>query len=292
MKTTIAAIGAAWGLSLAGLIAQEMSSSAVAADRLLWPKSVVVAVPIEAPVILDGRACGSMKLPAGKEYPLVAVAADSVTIDAGGSRATVAVENTDLLARAAEVKAAREAEQAQRPPSAPPASPTPAPQAATPARSAPPTIQNVLGEKLSNLVALDGKKLAPFPSEPLAKKKFIAVYYSASWCGPCRNFTPDLVKWYRRHSSKSGLFELIFVSADRSAAQMEEYMIEDKMPWPALEFASIKMGHPIVGKGGPGIPSLVVFDSAGNPVAESYVNGDYVGPRKVLKEFEKLLASE
>ena len=66
-------------------------------------------------------------------------------------------------------------------------------------------------------------------------------------------------------------------------------MVEDKMPWPAMDFTSIKMGNPIVGKGGPGIPSLVVFDASGQLVAESYVNGEYVGPRRVLQDFEKLL---
>ena len=69
-------------LLLAGscLFAQDLTSSTIAADRSLWPKSVVVSVPIEAPVIIAGKVSGSMKLPAGKEYPLSAVGAESVTI--------------------------------------------------------------------------------------------------------------------------------------------------------------------------------------------------------------------
>lgn len=281
-------------LAASSLFAQDLTSATIAADRSLWPKSVVVSVPIEAPIIIAGKASGSMKLPAGREYPLTSVCAESVSIDVGGSQATVAVGETDLLVKAAAVKEASEIQKAKIQAAAAAATPTPVPRtvSASPTPEAKPKVQNVLGAKLSNLVAVDGKKLGPFNPDSLAGKKFIAVYYSASWCGPCRNFTPDLVKWYKRHASKSDLFELVFVSADRSEAQMQEYMLEDKMPWPALEFSSIKMGHPIVGKGGPGIPSLVVFDAGGNPVAESYANGEYVGPRKVLANFEKMLTAK
>ena len=283
-------------LLLAGscLFAQDLTSSTIAADRSLWPKSVVVSVPLEAPVIIAGKVSGSMKLPAGREYPLSAVGAESVTIDVGGSQATVAVGDTDLLVKAAAVKEAHDAQQAKNQAAAAAATPTPTPRtaSASPTPAPQPKIQNVIGASLSNLVALEGKKLGPFKSDSLASKKFIAVYYSASWCGPCRNFTPDLVKWYKRNASKSELFELIFVSADRSESQMQGYMVEDKMPWPALEYGSIRTGNPIVGKGGPGIPSLVVFDASGNLVAESYVNGEYVGPRKVLRDFEKMLAAK
>ncbi|MFZ4776345.1 MAG: thioredoxin-like domain-containing protein, partial [Terrimicrobiaceae bacterium] len=222
--------------AVSGLFAQDLTSSTIAGDRSLWPKSVVVSVPIEAPIIIAGKASGSMKFPAGREYPLSAVGAESVTIDVGGSQATVAAVDTDLLVKAAAVKEARDAQQAKIQAAAAAATPTPAPLAAsaTPTPAAKPKIQNAIGAQLTNLVALDGKKVGPFKSDSLASKKFIAVYYSASWCGPCRNFTPDLVKWYKRNASKSDLFELVFVSADRSEAQMQEYMVEDKMPWPAL----------------------------------------------------------
>lgn len=261
--------------------------AAIAADKTLWPKTVVVSIPLEAPVIIAGKESGSIKLPAGREYPVKAVTAEYVTVDVGGSFREVAVADTDLPAKSAAVKAASDASRERARALA--AMPTPTPRPAAPTPTPAPEIQNVIGAKLSNLVALDGKKLTSFDAAPLAGKKYLAVYYSASWCGPCRNFTPDLVKWYNRNKSKSGLFELVFVSADRSADQMKEYMVEDKMPWPAMDFASIKMGNPIVGKGGPGIPSLVIFDASGKPVAESYVNGEYVGPRQVLQDFEKML---
>ena len=274
-----------FALAISTAAAQDTAS--IAADKTLWPKTVMVSIPLEAPVIIAGKESGSIKLPAGREYPVKAVTADSVTVDLGGSSRVVPACDTDLLVRSAAVKSASEASQERARALA--AMPTPTPRPAAPTPTPVPKIENVIGAKLSNLVSLEGKKLTAFDAAPLAAKKYLAVYYSASWCGPCRNFTPDLVKWYNRNRSKNELFELIFVSADRSADQMAQYMVDDKMPWPAMEFASIKTGNPIVGKGGPGIPSLVVFDAGGKPVAESYVNGEYVGPRQVLQDFEKLL---
>lgn len=283
-----AAMKSAWlvfALIAATAVAQDAAS--IAADRTLWPKTVVVSIPLDAPVIIAGKESGSIKLPAGREYPVKAVTAESVTVDLGGTTRVVPAGDTDLLLKSAAVRAANEAGQERARALAAMPTPTPKPAAPTPAPA--PKIENVIGAKLSNLVFLDGKKLSPFDAAPLANKKFLAVYYSAAWCGPCRNFTPDLVKWYNRNKSKAELFELVFVSADRSADQMAQYMVDDKMPWPAMDFASIKAGSPIVGKGGPGIPSLVVFDATGKPVAESYVNGEYVGPRQVLQDFDKLL---
>ncbi|KAE8704953.1 putative nucleoredoxin 1-2 [Hibiscus syriacus] len=45
------------------------------------------------------------------------------------------------------------------------------------------------------------------------KGKKLGLYFSASWCGPCRRFTPNLIEVYSALSSK-GDFEVIFVSAD------------------------------------------------------------------------------
>ncbi|MEM1222432.1 MAG: thioredoxin-like domain-containing protein, partial [Verrucomicrobiota bacterium] len=65
----------------------------------------------------------------------------------------------------------------------------------------------------NHLVDARGK---PIKDPGLAEKDYVLVYYSASWCPPCRKFTPGLVNFYKKKKQGNN-FELIFVSSDRSA---------------------------------------------------------------------------
>ncbi|KAL6189863.1 hypothetical protein ACLB2K_036264 [Fragaria x ananassa] len=66
------------------------------------------------------------------------------------------------------------------------------------------------------------------------KGKKLGLYFSASWCGPCQRFTPDLVETYNALASK-GDFEVIFVSADEDEESFNGYF--SKMPWLAIPFS-------------------------------------------------------
>ena len=142
-----------------------------------------------------------------------------------------------------------------------------------------------------NLVAAKGNKLEKVDDAALADKKYYAFYYSAAWCGPCRAFTPDLVKWYKRHKNKPQ-FELIFVSSDRSEEDMAKYIKDDDMAWPALAFDKKKSVPQITKYCGPGIPCLVMVDAEGKVVVDSYKGKEYLGPRKALEEIEKVLKKD
>ncbi len=100
------------------------------------------------------------------------------------------------------------------------------------------------------------------------KGKIVGVYFSASWCPPCRGFTPQLVKFYNQGAGKEN-FEIVFVSSDRSASAMKGYMKKDSMPWKAIPF-----GHPSASAlkrklGINGIPTLVIFGSDGKIISKN-----------------------
>jgi nucleoredoxin len=139
------------------------------------------------------------------------------------------------------------------------------------------------------LVVSEGQQLKKFDDASLAQTKYFAFYYSASWCGPCRAFTPDLVKWYKLHKKDNPQFELIFVSDDRSEKDMAAYMKTDAMPWPALEFAKKSASKALTHYCGPGIPCLVLVDDTGKVLSDSFQGQTYLGPRKVLADIEKTL---
>ena len=117
--------------------------------------------------------------------------------------------------------------------------------------------------------------------------KVIGLYFSAAWCGPCKMFTPELVKFRDRNDEK---FEVVFVSSDRSAEDQQDYMKEDDMQWPAIPFDS-PLRQQLGDKYGiTGIPSLVIIDDQGNLITKdgrSQLSGSDSEARKALREWRR-----
>jgi len=136
----------------------------------------------------------------------------------------------------------------------------------------------------SDLVDADGRNASP---TKLAQSKYVLIYFSAHWCPPCCKFTPELVSFYNQNKDKN--LEVVFASSDNSAADMSRYMKELSMPWVGVRFGSQANGYLQSTFCGPGIPCLVLLDENGNVLSNSYVNGNYVGPHKVLNDLKQKL---
>ena len=95
---------------------------------------------------------------------------------------------------------------------------------------------------------------------------FLGVYFSAHWCGPCRGFTPKLINFYEVANKDQKQIEIIFVSADRSEGEFNEYY--GTMPWKSIPF-----GHEAIDNLNDcfeiqGIPSFLVFNKEGKLIDE------------------------
>ncbi len=143
------------------------------------------------------------------------------------------------------------------------------PAAATEAAVLPSGKPSVFDEVLSgNLEILDGRKLKRY--EMVAKPtKHYVFYYTASWCGPCQAFTPELVKFYNREKKDNKSFELVLITSDQEEDAMEEYAKEKKMPWPQLKFSKTKDFTSKFKHNVTGIPSVIVCDLEGTVVSRS-----------------------
>jgi nucleoredoxin len=141
-----------------------------------------------------------------------------------------------------------------------------------------------------DLVRPKNGSLVHVDDEAVAKKKLIAFYFSAYWCGPCRKFTPQLVEYYNRITPLHPEFEIIFFSLDKSAAKMEAYMREMNMPWPALDYQKLAEKEVLKKNAGSGIPSLVLVDQSGKVLSSAYVGTEYRGPAKVLADLDAIFA--
>jgi thiol-disulfide isomerase/thioredoxin len=93
----------------------------------------------------------------------------------------------------------------------------------------------------------------------------VGIYFSGHWCGPCRRFTPELVRAYDELRQQGRAFEIIFVSSDRDAASFDDYSAT--MPWLALDYAD-RAGKARLATqfGCKGIPMLVLVDGSNGRV--------------------------
>jgi nucleoredoxin len=277
-------------LLLPSLNAREpLTIDVLAASRTLWPREVTINAAHQVPLLVNGKVSGSMQVSPGRVYPVMSIEAGAVIVNAMGSSLTFPPADTDILARAETVKARLEALAEARAAATPGASPPPAASSPTPAATT-----NKIADRLNGkLVIYNGRSLEQFDASALKEKKYLALYFSVSWCGPCKQFTPRLVDWYKQQKAELDKFEVIFVSRDESKEDMLEYMKQDGMPWPALNFAKANQGNsPLEKYAGRGIPCLVIIDREGKVISHSYQGDEYVGPSKVMKDLAGLLAAE
>jgi thiol-disulfide isomerase/thioredoxin len=75
-------------------------------------------------------------------------------------------------------------------------------------------------------------------AELLKGKTAVAIYFSASWCGPCKQFTPFLAQLYKNLQKKGKKFEVVWLSRDRSSEEFLGYY--QKMPWLAVTLQNLQ----------------------------------------------------
>ncbi|MDG2093659.1 MAG: thioredoxin-like domain-containing protein [Phycisphaerales bacterium] len=136
-----------------------------------------------------------------------------------------------------------------------------------------------------NLVDASGAMVS---SSVLKTKKNVLLYFSAKWCPPCRKFTPTLVNFFDQNAQAKD-FTIVFVSSDRSAADQMKYMTDYKMDFFAVPLDRVNASGLKQTYGDRGIPNLVWLNPEGTAVAKSYVDGNYVGPNRVLAEFSRAM---
>jgi nucleoredoxin len=115
---------------------------------------------------------------------------------------------------------------------------------------------------------------------------YYAFYRGAGWCGPCRQFSPSLVKFYKETKPKHANFEVIFISGDKTPAEMAAYAKEAGFGWQSVP-QNLQPKMQIVNRLFTNlIPQFVVTDRQGNVLIDSARTG---GPNNALKQFEALL---
>ena len=98
------------------------------------------------------------------------------------------------------------------------------------------------------------------PADLDFKGKIIGLYFSASWCGPCRKFTPKLSSKLKELKAAGHSIEIILVSADQTEEEAKEYHTHSELLY-MLDYNATALKEEIDSELGiEGIPTLVLFD--------------------------------
>jgi len=136
------------------------------------------------------------------------------------------------------------------------------------------------------LVDADGKAIT-LGADGSAVPKFYLFYYSASWCGPCVAFTPDLVRFYNRMKTSNPDFVVVLVPSDRSAEDALAYMKKARMSFPGVDYDKMNRSG-IPDNPGNTIPAMRLTDENG---VDLLTTADT--PRsEFLDEAQKLIAAK
>jgi nucleoredoxin len=118
------------------------------------------------------------------------------------------------------------------------------------------SMESLLGPKLLTKVGAPSKPTA----ELMKGKELVALYFSASWCPPCKAFSPVLADFYKSCAEKSGL-AIVYISSDKTVEEFEGYY--SKMPYlaiPCQEGCAAIKNNLAQTLGIQGIPVLIVLD--------------------------------
>ena len=119
------------------------------------------------------------------------------------------------------------------------------------------------------MLQMASSRPSPVPTDILAGK-VIALYFSASWCGPCRKFTESsLVPQYRAAQQQGLPFEVVFASCDHSETDQLSYFA--KHPWLAIPFDHPSRESLAAHFQVSGIPRLVVLNGEGKVIENNAV---------------------
>ncbi len=107
---------------------------------------------------------------------------------------------------------------------------------------------------------------------------YTLIEFWASWCGPCRQSNPELVKLYSDFNDKG--FEIIGVSLDNEKTNWTKAIEQDKLNWTNVSDLKGSENEGALRYGVNGIPDNILIDKNGVIIARRVI------PENLRKSFE------
>jgi peroxiredoxin len=98
--------------------------------------------------------------------------------------------------------------------------------------------------------------------------KHVLVDFWASWCGPCREEHPELVKLYEKYRADG--FEIVSVSLDEEKEKWLQAIQKDQLPWTHVSDLKGSKNQAAALYGVKAIPNRYLLDREGKIIAKVY----------------------
>ncbi len=121
-----------------------------------------------------------------------------------------------------------------------------------------PPVKNTLSKILADARFVDGT--SPRSVMEGVEGKFVGLYFTADWCGPCKPFTRELIQF---RDANAGKFAFIMMSLDHSRKDQLAYLKQSAMNAPAVIFDDPVTKRLMQQRGLRQIPALLVFGPGG-----------------------------
>lgn len=116
--------------------------------------------------------------------------------------------------------------------------------------------------------------------------KYIGLYFSASWCGPCRAFTPRLKAFRDRHLEDG--FEIVLINFDKTNTEKRRYVKDSGMEWPSVQGASRKPSKSLAETYQvKGYPTLIILDPKGRVITYRGVEEVLTAPELAFAQWKE-----
>jgi peroxiredoxin len=86
-----------------------------------------------------------------------------------------------------------------------------------------------IGQKAPDFILNDVNSKPLSLSSKIGKSKLLLIDFWASWCGPCRQENPNVVKIYKEYNKKG--FDVFGVSLDENKEDWVKAIADDKLTW-------------------------------------------------------------
>ena len=120
-------------------------------------------------------------------------------------------------------------------------------------------MQHLIGE---HVIANGGEVV---PVNKLVETKIIGLYFSASWCPPCKKFSELLIPFYETVNEKHKEFEVVLFPFDQNEDAAKKYFAH--MPWLSVPFGNEHIKKTSAELKVNGIPAFFIYKHDGTLIS-------------------------